>query len=118
VCLAVAVYLFLSRTSQGGVFFLVLAIIAGVGALAKSGETQLALTDSRIMGQIGWLRKDSIDVPLRKIDGVRIEQSLLGGLLNYGTIYVGNSTHSVKFEYIARPMEFRNDVSKHLKQLS
>jgi uncharacterized membrane protein YdbT with pleckstrin-like domain len=118
VCLVVAVWMFVSTASLGGAFFLILAIVSAVGAWVQSGATQLALTDSRVVGKIGIIRQQSIDVPLQKIDGVRVDQSLLGGVLNYGTIYVGNTTHAVKFEYIAKPMQFRNNVLMQVKQLT
>ncbi len=85
---------------------------ARVGAVHLTNE--MALTDKRIIGKSGVIRRDSLDVGLAFVSGVIVNQSILGRMLNYGTIVVRGGGNTVPFPYIQDPLKFRNTVQGQL----
>jgi len=86
------------------VFGLVLIPIAIINVVT----TELAVTNKKIIGKTGWLRRISLDIPLNKLESINIDQSFIGRILNYGTIIIrGTGGTSVKIPYIKDPLDFR-----------
>ena len=56
-------------------------------------------------------------IALTKVEGVHIEQSFLGRLLNYGTVVVTTGEVINRFEYLAYPAQFSNSVHEVVQSL-
>jgi uncharacterized membrane protein YdbT with pleckstrin-like domain len=76
-------------------------------------SSEFAVTDKRVIIKVGWIRRASFELMLSKIEGIGVEQSILGRILGYGTISV-RGTGGTKNPYpnIARPLEFRRQVQQ------
>ncbi|MEO1048426.1 MAG: PH domain-containing protein [Pseudomonadota bacterium] len=78
-----------------------------------SFTTELAVTDRKAVAKWGLLRRQTIEQRLSTIDSVRVNQSILGRLLNYGTIEVTGSGFSITpMRDIADPLAIRRAVEK------
>lgn len=99
-----------------GLFFIGLIIIGagGVGlvyAWLNSITTVLAVTNRKLVAKQGLLSNFSIEQQLGKVDAITIDRSLLGRLLDYGTVTVtGSGFSATAFKHIAAPYEFRSKV--------
>lgn len=72
---------------------------------------ELAVTSERVILKIGWLWQKSAILILSRVEGVEIDQSLLGRILNYGTVQVrGVGTEVFPVPYVIDPTEFRRQV--------
>ena len=70
--------------------------------------TELAITNKRIVAKFGFIRRYSIELLVSRVETVRVEQSLLGRLLNFGCIVVaGAGNPSAPIRNISDPMTFR-----------
>jgi len=79
--------------------------------------TELALTDRRVIAKTGLLSQQSIELNLPKVESVEVHQSLLGRMLNYGTITVkGTGGGAAPAPGIAAPFEFRKAVQELTNQ--
>jgi hypothetical protein len=95
-----------------------LALLLGtVGALPLAwtyityASSEFAVTDKRVIIKIGWIRRHTLETMLAKVEGIGVEQSLLGRLLGFGTITVtGTGGTREQFPNIAQPLEFRRQV--------
>jgi len=86
-----------------------LAILSGIMDLASAAitrwTTEIAVTNQRIIQKHGLIRRDTIEINVPKVESVDVQQSVLGRLLNYGTVIVrgtGGSPNSPT--YVADPL--------------
>ena len=87
-----------------GIVFIIMAII-------NVKSTELAVTNKKLIGKIGFIRRSSIDIPIQKIESVSIEQSLVGRFLNYGTLTIkGTGGDGITIQNIKNPLLFRKTV--------
>lgn len=90
------------------VFFLVLAVVNVV-------TTELAITNKKLIGKVGFIRRSSIDIPRHQIESLNVDQSIVGRLLGYGKITVnGSGGNKASIPYIKNPLQFRKMVMSAL----
>jgi uncharacterized membrane protein YdbT with pleckstrin-like domain len=79
---------------------------------AKRYATEIAVTNRRIIFKTGLISYRTIEMNMDKIEGVNVEQSLVGRLLNYGTVVVrGIGAGREPLKCIDDPFELRNHVT-------
>lgn len=77
--------------------------------------TEYGITSKRVLGKTGFIWRKSLDIVLAKVEAVRLNQSIFGRLLNYGTIDVtGSGGTAEKLKYIPDPLAFRNSIQEQL----
>ncbi|MGH8529702.1 MAG: PH domain-containing protein [Nevskiales bacterium] len=70
--------------------------------------TELAITNKRIIAKFGFIRRDTIEINLSKVESLRVEQGIFGRILDYGTIIVsGTGSHNAPIPGVSDPMTFR-----------
>lgn len=73
--------------------------------------TELAITDRRVVAKTGLIARDTNELNRAKIEGVDVQQSILGRILNYGTISVrGTGGAIAPITRIRNPIAFRKAV--------
>ena len=88
-----------------------LALISAVHAWFIRWITEVAVTDKRIIYKRGFINRHTLEMNMDKVETVDVEQSILGRLLNYGTIYVRGTGISIEpLPRIERPLELRNAI--------
>lgn len=91
---------------------LILIIIAVVRVLT----TELALTNKRVIAKTGWIARSTIELRLDKVEGLVVNQGIIGRFLNYGTVFVtGTGGIKTPIPYISSPIEFRRVVNEYLE---
>ena len=74
-------------------------------------SSEFAVTNKRVISKTGIISRDVSEMNLNSIEGVNLEQNILGRLLNFGVIKIsgrGNST--VVFQGIDDPIKVRKLV--------
>jgi hypothetical protein len=116
--LAVLIFIgrFLGRASEGGEGFLFVGVLLALLAYLKFASAEFAVTNRRVIVKVGVVRRRSLETLLDKIEGVSVDQGVIGRLLGYGTITV-NGTGSTRspFSRIASPLEFRRHVQEQIE---
>jgi uncharacterized membrane protein YdbT with pleckstrin-like domain len=91
-----------------------LAVVAAAGALAsfiKSSTSEFAVTNRRVVIKTGVVRRHTLELLLQKVEGIGVDQTVIGRLLNIGTIVViGTGGSKEQFANIADPLKFRHEV--------
>lgn len=67
---------------------LVPAGILGLRVYLRLASTELVVTTHRVVTVYGIFNRRTTEIKISKIEGVRVEQSIVGRMLNYGTIVV------------------------------
>lgn len=74
-------------------------------------SSEFAITNKRVLIKVGFINRRSLEMLLAKVETVRVEQGIVGRLLDYGTIVVtGTGGTNEPFRSIADPLEFRRQV--------
>lgn len=114
-----AILLFVGKAAPGGAFCLVIAVVVGALEYLKLIGAEFGVTNKRVMIKVGLIRRQSLETLLTKVEGVSVDQGILGRVLGFGTISV-NGTGSTKtpFKGIENPMEFRRAVQEQIEASS
>lgn len=93
-------------------------VIAGVGlirAFLLARFTEFALTDKRVIGKTGLIKRNSLELVLGKVESISVNQNLFGRIFNCGTLVVTGSggTHQ-PIPYIAEPMKMKQAINSIL----
>ena len=118
------VLLILSRTVATTVDWLVLLCLAGaavaaivalywtVGGWFHRLTTETDVTDRRLVHKTGFIKRNTFEIALDKIESVDVEQSIFGRLLNYGDVTImGVGEGRQRIPTIASPLAFRNSIT-------
>ena len=94
-----------------GLFIIFAAVLFSVRAFIYWKTSEFGLTNKRVLIKIGWIRRHSLELLLQKIEGIGVDQSFLGRMLNFGTIIItGTGGTKEPFKSIENPLEFRKQV--------
>lgn len=109
------------RSDKPGIaipLFLIAGLIAPIGLISAAGvvirslTTELVLTDRRVIYKTGIFRRHTMEMNRSKVETVGVDQSILGRLLNYGTVVVRGTGGSLEpIRTIADPLSFRNHIT-------
>ena len=88
-----------------------------VGCVYKYSE--YAVTDKRVLVKLGVFRRRSIEILLSKIEGITVDQGIIGRMCGYGTVMVnGIGGTKEPFKMIADPFDFRRRVQEQIGQVA
>jgi Bacterial PH domain len=74
--------------------------------------TEIAVTSRRVIYKEGFIRRDTNEMNLDKVESVRVKQSILGRILNYGhVIIIGTGEGETELRSIGNPLQLRNYIT-------
>ena len=98
---------------------LALAAVAGLAALYWTATawfhrwtTETDVTNMRVVHKTGFIKRDTFEMSLDKVESVDVKQSILGRLMDYGDLTiqgVGEGTRTIST--ITSPLAFRNAIT-------
>ncbi|HZQ62285.1 MAG TPA: PH domain-containing protein [Casimicrobiaceae bacterium] len=96
-----------------GAIPIVLGLIWIAAALIRRSSTELAVTDRRVIAKFGFIRRSTVELNLTKIESIRVEQTVMGRIFGYGSVYVtGTGSTLDPIPFIADPIKFRQAVQQ------
>jgi uncharacterized membrane protein YdbT with pleckstrin-like domain len=85
-----------------------LGLLFWIAAYLRYISTELAITNKKIIAKFGFIKRDTIELLLPKIESIQVNQSLFGRILNYGSIIVsGAGNPQAPVPGISNPIDFR-----------
>jgi uncharacterized membrane protein YdbT with pleckstrin-like domain len=94
------------------VIFGVLTLAGAVHAWFVRWMTEIAVTDRRVIYKRGFINRHTIETHMDKVAAIDVDQSVLGRLLDYGTVTVRGT--GMTFEPLRRveaPLALRNAIT-------
>jgi uncharacterized membrane protein YdbT with pleckstrin-like domain len=74
--------------------------------------TELAITDRRVIYKRGFISRHTVEMNMDKVESVDVDQSLIGRLLDYGTINVhGTGEGFESLKGVAHPLALRSAIT-------
>ncbi len=87
------------------------------GAYIYLLTSEYGVTNRRVLMKTGWISRNSVEVFVEKIEAIRVDQTVVGRLLNYGTILViGTGGTTDPMFYIPDPLNFRKKVQEQINR--
>jgi uncharacterized membrane protein YdbT with pleckstrin-like domain len=92
-------------------------LLFGTYSLARAAviryTTEIALTTKRIIAKVGFIRRDTIDLNHSRVESYNVSQSVIGRLLDYGTVTVsGTGGARTPIRGVANPLAFRRRAAE------
>ena len=85
-----------------------LGIVFLLWAFIRYKTTEFAVTDKRVIAKTGLISRNTVELFLDKVESLHVEQSVLGRLLNFGTITIhGTGTTEEPIKNISAPLALR-----------
>ena len=93
------------------------AVVIGVGVLMavppwlERLTSEFGVTSKRVIIKVGLVQRRTLELLIRQVEAISVDQSLTGRIFNFGTITL-TGTGGVKetFHNIANPLEFRRSI--------
>ena len=119
---AAIVFLVLSRLVTADALMLVCWALAAIAALAAlywtvtawfhRWTTETDVTNFRVVHKTGFVKRQTFEMSVDKVESVDVNQSILGRILNYGDVTVlGVGEGGKTLDMIASPLSFRNAIT-------
>jgi len=106
--LLIAIIGFASDSAPIGRLFIVLAALNGLSSFITYSTSEFGVTNKRILGKVGFIRRHSLEILLTKVESIAVNQGILGRIFGYGTIVVtGSGGTKELFPKISKPLELR-----------
>jgi hypothetical protein len=114
-----AVAYWLSETRPLTRFWLYMACVLALIAVAllvqewfKWWITEIAVTNRRVIYKKGFIRRQTNEMNVHKVESVQVHQPILGRMLGYGTVTIlGTGAGFGTLRTIAGPIELRNSIT-------
>lgn len=115
--LAIALWFFNADNILFGQLLVGIGIASLINSLINYYCSEYVITNKRIIMKIGFIRRKSLEIFLERIEGIYVEQSIIGRAFNFGTVFVGGIGGTKNpFFYIPNPIEFRSNVQQQMER--
>ena len=87
---------------------IVVGLILLIWAWIRVRSTEIAITNKRIIAKFGFIKRHTVEINLDKVEALRVEQGVIGRILNFGTILLSGVGSTIDpMPNIADPLVFR-----------
>ncbi|HLB87563.1 MAG TPA: PH domain-containing protein [Terriglobales bacterium] len=78
-------------------------------------RAEFGVTNKRVLAKVGTVSCRSMEILLTKVEGMSVNQGILGRILGYGAIVVnGTGGTKERFGMVAEPFDFRKRVQEQV----
>jgi len=99
--------------------FYILPLLIAIKIWMEQKYTQIAITNKRVIGSVGFISRDIIDIPLTKIETVKVKQGLMDRLFKIGKLLlIGVGGTMTNIPNIIEPEKSRKLLSKMIFEIS
>jgi uncharacterized membrane protein YdbT with pleckstrin-like domain len=96
----------------GSAIVALLAFYLSFRAWFKRWTTETDVTNLRVVHKEGFIKRQTFEMSLDKVESVDVSQSILGRILNYGDVTIRGVGEGAKsISTIASPLAFRNFIT-------
>ena len=102
---------FVPRIAPAGLVVLLVGVVMLVPPFVTYRTTELGVTNRRVIVKTGLVRRRTLELLLRQVEAISVEQSLLGRVLGFGSITL-TGTGGVRevFHRVRDPLELRRRI--------
>jgi len=95
--------------------FLAISLIHALVIWVNYLCAEFGITNQRVIVKEGFLKRKTIEVFLKSVESVQVDQSIWGRILNFGTVIVsGTGGVTDPLNMIRKPLDFKKQVQQRL----
>ena len=106
------------RIDEGGSWISIVGAVIGATGLLMAvppwvarASSEFAVTSKRVIIKVGVLQRRTLELLIRQVEAISVDQSIAGRIFNFGTITLtGTGGVREQFHNIAHPLEFRRSI--------
>jgi uncharacterized membrane protein YdbT with pleckstrin-like domain len=95
-----------------------IGIIIFLSMMIKKWTTERVLTNSRFIKKTGWIRRNTEEIPIDRMEEVNLNQTFSGRIFGYGNVTIsGMGIGKINLNMIDDPLDFQrklNDLKVNL----
>ncbi|MFO7774571.1 MAG: PH domain-containing protein [Candidatus Hydrogenedentota bacterium] len=100
----------------GSLILFALAFLQTLSVVLTYISSEFAVTNRRLIVKVGLVRRESLETLLSRVEGLDVNQTIPGRLLDYGTIEIrGMGGHVKAYTSISHPIELRSAVYRQVE---
>jgi len=85
-----------------------LGLVFWIAAYIRYKTTELAFTNKRVIAKEGFIKRNTVELTLSKVESIQVHQGILGRIFNFGTLIIsGAGNPQAPIAGISNPMGFR-----------
>jgi uncharacterized membrane protein YdbT with pleckstrin-like domain len=92
------------------------ALFGLVRAYVFLKNAEYAVTDRRVIGKYGFIKRSAVDVLIAQVSGVTITQSIPGRIFGFGRVWILASGARRELIYVKDPLKFQKAVYARLEE--
>lgn len=104
-------------SSATAVVALMIIAVCTLWCVGIYGGRQFILTSKRVIVKEGIIERKVSELMLRKCEGIQVEQSILGRILNYGTLLVTTGEVTNQYKMIKDPVTFSTRINEQIDMM-
>lgn len=94
-----------------GMIVLAIGLPAVISPLIDYITSEFGVTNKRVIIKVGFVRRRTLELLLRHVEAILVDQSVTGRILNYGSVTLtGTGGVREAFNNISNPLEFRRRI--------
>lgn len=91
-----------------------LGLLFLLSAFIRYKTTELAFTNKRVIAKFGFISRQTIELNLKKVESVQVNQGILARVFNFGTLVIsGAGNPQAPIPGISNPMTFRRSFMEY-----
>jgi uncharacterized membrane protein YdbT with pleckstrin-like domain len=99
--------------------FLISTFVLLIRAIIKISTSEFAVTNKRILVKTGFVRRNTVELLLAKVESIGVDQNVLGRLLNFGTVVItGTGGTSQRVYALSDPIVIRKRLNQVLERIN
>ena len=88
-----------------------LAFVMAIPPWLERLTSEFGVTSKRVIIKVGLVQRRTLELLIRQVEAISVDQSLTGRIFNFGTITLtGTGGVRETFHNIANPLEFRRSI--------
>jgi uncharacterized membrane protein YdbT with pleckstrin-like domain len=106
-----AVLVAFSHVPIAGLAVLLLGLLLLIPPFVAYQTTELGVTNKRLIVKVGFIRRRTLELLLRQVEAISVDQTLAGRMFDYGSITL-TGTGGVReiFHRVREPLELRRRI--------
>jgi uncharacterized membrane protein YdbT with pleckstrin-like domain len=94
---------------------ILIAIIPILVAFIRRSSREYAVTNKRVIMQVGAVQRKTEEMFLNKIESIGVDQSVAGRMLGFGTVVIRGTGGSFEpFDRVSAPLELRRQIQEQI----